>query len=78
LPTINVLITNSGTKTSENKEASDWKRRRSVKIAISTYNEDLDNAFQIMERTLISLLTGEIQNTIPFSRSNCATYCTIQ
>jgi hypothetical protein len=66
LPTINVLITNSGT--SENKASnSDWKRKRSVKIA-TLYNEDLDNAFQIMERTLISLLTGEIQNTIPFSK----------
>ncbi|NRT11530.1 DUF6712 family protein [Flavobacterium sp. 14A] len=55
LPTINVLITNSGSKTSENKEASnaDWKDKRDLsRSLLSTYNEDLDSAFQIMEENL--------------------------
>jgi hypothetical protein len=52
LPTINVLITNSGTKTSENKEASnaDWKDKRDLsRSLLKTYNEAIDDAFQIME-----------------------------
>lgn len=55
LPTLNVLITNSGTKTSENKEASnaDWKDKRDLsRSLLSTYNEDLDSAFQIMEENI--------------------------
>jgi hypothetical protein len=55
LPTINVLITNSGSKTSENKEASnaDWKDKRDLsRSLLSTYNEDLDSAFQIMEENI--------------------------
>lgn len=52
MPTINVLITNSGTKTSENKEASnaDWKDKRDLnRSLLKTYNEALDDTFQIME-----------------------------
>ena len=55
LPTINVLITNSGTKTSENKEASnaDWKDKRDLsRSLLKTYNEALDDAFQIMEENV--------------------------
>lgn len=55
LPTINVLITNSGTKTSENKEASnaDWKEKRDLSRSLfKTYNEALDDAFQIMEENI--------------------------
>lgn len=52
LPTINVLITNSGTKTSENKEATnaDWKDKRDLSRSLrTTFNEAFDYAFQIME-----------------------------
>lgn len=52
MPTINILITNSGTKTSENKEAvnADWKDKRDLnRSLLKTYNEALDDAFQIME-----------------------------
>lgn len=52
LPTINVLITNSGTKTSENKEApaADWKDKRDLSRSLrTTFNEAFDYAFQIME-----------------------------
>lgn len=52
MPTINILITNSGTKTSENKEASnaDWKDKRDLsRSLLKTYNEAIDDAFQIME-----------------------------
>jgi hypothetical protein len=55
LPTINVLITNSGTKTSENKEASnaDWKDKRDLTRSLrSTFNEAFDYAFQIMEENV--------------------------
>lgn len=55
MPTINVLITNSGTKTSENKEASnaDWKDKRDLnRSLLKTYNEALDSAFQIMEENV--------------------------
>lgn len=55
MPTINVLITNSGTKTSENKEASnaDWKDKRDLsRSLLKTYNEALDDAFQIMEENV--------------------------
>lgn len=55
LPTINVLITNSGTKTSENKEASnaDWKDKRDLNRSLyKVYNKALDSAFQIMEENV--------------------------
>ncbi|MBC7847259.1 MAG: hypothetical protein H7Y10_12280 [Flavobacterium sp.] len=55
LPTINVLITNSGTKTSENKEATnaDWKEKRDLsRSLLKTYNEAIDDAFQIMEENV--------------------------
>jgi hypothetical protein len=52
MPTINVLVTNSGAMTTENKEASnaDWKDKRDLnRSLLKTYNEALDDAFQIME-----------------------------
>lgn len=55
MPTINILITNSGTKTSENKEATnaDWKDKRDLnRSLLKTYNEALDDAFQIMEENV--------------------------
>lgn len=55
MPTINVLVTNSGTKTSENKEAvnADWKDKRDLnRSLLKTYNEALDDAFQIMEENV--------------------------
>lgn len=55
MPTINVLVTNSGTKTSENKEATnaDWKDKRDLnRSLLKTYNEALDDAFQIMEENV--------------------------
>lgn len=55
MPTINVLVTNSGTKTSENKDASnaDWKDKRDLnRSLLKTYNEALDDAFQIMEENV--------------------------
>lgn len=55
MPTINVLITNSGTKTSENKEAAnaDWKDKRDLsRSLLKTYNEAIDDAFQIMEENV--------------------------
>jgi hypothetical protein len=55
MPTINVLITNSGIKTSENKEATnaDWKDKRDLsRSLLKTYNEALDDAFQIMEENV--------------------------
>jgi hypothetical protein len=55
MPTINLLITNSGTKTSENKEAvnADWKDKRDLnRSLLKTYNEALDDAFQIMEENI--------------------------
>ena len=55
MPTINVLITNSGTKTVENKEATnaDWKDKRDLnRSLLKTYNEALDDAFQIMEENV--------------------------
>lgn len=55
LPTINVLITNSGTKTSENKEApsADWKDKRDLSRSLrTTFNEAFDYAFQIMEENV--------------------------
>lgn len=60
LPTINVLITNSGTKTSENKEASnaDWKDKRDLsRSLLKTYNEAIDDAFQIMEENVADFAT---------------------
>jgi len=55
MPTINILITNSGAKTSENKEAvnADWKDKRDLnRSLLKTYNEALDDAFQIMEENV--------------------------
>ncbi|MEN9907145.1 MAG: hypothetical protein RLZZ540_286 [Bacteroidota bacterium] len=55
LPTINVLVTNSGTKTSENKEAvnTDWKEKRDLNRSLfKIYNEAIDDAFQIMEENI--------------------------
>lgn len=55
MPTINVLVTNSGTKVSENKDASnaDWKDKRDLsRSLLKTYNEALDDAFQIMEENV--------------------------
>jgi hypothetical protein len=55
MPTINILITNSGTKVSENKEATnaDWKDKRDLnRSLLKTYNEALDDAFQIMEENV--------------------------
>jgi hypothetical protein len=55
MPTINILITNSGSKTTENKEASnaDWKEKRDLnRSLLKTYNEALDDAFQIMEENV--------------------------
>jgi hypothetical protein len=55
MPTINILITNSGSKTTENKEASnaDWKDKRDLnRSLLKTYNEAIDDAFQIMEENV--------------------------
>lgn len=55
MPTINVLVTNSGPKTSENKEATnaDWKDKRDLnRSLLKTYNEALDDAFQLMEENV--------------------------
>ncbi len=55
MPTINVLVTNSGTKLTENKEATnaDWKDKRDLsRSLLKTYNEALDDAFQIMEENV--------------------------
>lgn len=55
LPTINMLITNSGTKVSDNKDASnaDWKDKLDLnRYLIKTYNEALDDAFKIMEENV--------------------------
>lgn len=52
MPTLNVLITNSGSKSTENKESAtaDWKDKRDLnRSLVKTYNEALDYAFQIME-----------------------------
>jgi hypothetical protein len=60
LPTINVLVTNSGTKTAENKDASnaDWKDKRDLsRSLLKTYNEALDDAFQIMEENIADFET---------------------
>jgi hypothetical protein len=54
LPTINVLITNSGTKHPKIKKLQTLigKRKEICQDRYSTYNEDLDNAFQIMEENI--------------------------
>jgi hypothetical protein len=55
MPTINILITNSGTKTSTttNSENADWKDKRDLnRSLLKTYNEALDDAFQIMEENV--------------------------
>ncbi|MEO8532854.1 MAG: DUF6712 family protein [Flavobacterium sp.] len=55
MPTLNVLITNSGSKSTENKESvtADWKDKRDLnRSLVKTYNEALDYAFQIMEENV--------------------------
>ena len=55
MPTINILITNSGTKTSTttNSENADWKDKRDLnRSLLKTYNEALDDAFQLMEENV--------------------------
>jgi hypothetical protein len=55
MPTINILITNSGTKTSTttNSENADWKDKRDLnRSLLKTYNEALDDAFQLMEENI--------------------------
>lgn len=55
LPTINVIITNAGTKTTENKESinADWKDKRDLSRSLrTTFNEAFDYAFQIMEENI--------------------------
>lgn len=52
LPVINLQITNSGVKTTENKDApqADWKDLRDLKRSLSeTANEAMDAAFELME-----------------------------
>lgn len=52
LPTIDLLITNSGTVNVENTESSkaDWRDKRDLKRSLlKTYTEALDDAFLIME-----------------------------
>lgn len=52
MPTLNILITNSGTKVSETTKSSnaDWKEKRDLERSLNKiYNEALDDAFQIME-----------------------------
>jgi len=69
MPTINILVTNSGTKTSENKESSnaDWKDKRDLnRSLLKTYNEALDDTFQIME-----------ENTTDFSEWVSSKYYTV-
>jgi hypothetical protein len=55
MPTINILITNSGSKnteTSESKDA-DWKDKKDLnRTLLKAYNEALDSAFQIMEENI--------------------------
>ncbi|MEZ0182651.1 DUF6712 family protein [Flavobacterium oncorhynchi] len=55
LPTINVLITNSGSKTSEVDKTvnADWRDKRDLsRSLLKTYNEALDAAFQLMEENI--------------------------
>ncbi|MBC5840752.1 hypothetical protein H8R23_04985 [Flavobacterium sp. F-380] len=55
MPTINILITNGGTKTSTttNSDNADWKDKRDLnRSLLKTYNEALDDAFQIMEENV--------------------------
>lgn len=55
LPTINILISNSGTKTVEvDKTApADWRDKRDLSRSLfKTFNEALDDAFQIMEENV--------------------------
>lgn len=55
MPTINILITNSGAKTSTttNSENADWKDKRDLnRSLLKTYNEALDDAFQLMEENV--------------------------
>jgi len=52
LPTINILITNSGTKSVEAEKAvaADWKDKRDLsRSLLKIYNKAIDYAFQIME-----------------------------
>jgi hypothetical protein len=53
LPTINILITNGGTKTVEPEKAvtADWKDKRDLsRSLLKTYNKAVDYAFQLMEK----------------------------
>jgi hypothetical protein len=62
LPTINVLITNSGTKTTENKEASnaDWKEKRDLHRSLfKRYNKAVDTVFQLMEENISDFPTWQ-------------------
>lgn len=55
LPTINVLITNSGSKTTEVDKTvnADWRDKRDLsRSLLKTYNEALDAAFQLMEENI--------------------------
>lgn len=57
MPTLNILITNSGSKSTENKESvtADWKDKRDLnRSLVKTYNEALDYAFQIMEENVLA------------------------
>lgn len=52
LPVINIQITNSGVRTTENEKSSpaDWKDLRDLKRSVlETANEAMDQAFEIME-----------------------------
>lgn len=52
LPTINVLVTNSGPRVSDTTASipADWKDKRDLNRSLyKTFNEALDDAFQIME-----------------------------
>lgn len=55
LPTINVIISNSGTKTADNEKTTpaDWRDKRDLsRSLLKTYNEAFDAAFQIMEENI--------------------------
>ena len=55
MPTLNILITNAGTKTTENKDSAnaDWKEKRDLnRSLIKAYNKAIDSAFQIMEENI--------------------------
>lgn len=53
MPTLNILITNAGTKTTDNTESSnaDWKDKLDLnRSLVKIYTEALDEAFGIMEK----------------------------